>query len=59
MNDQYIINHLDAWIAREFDGLAINESVMPDREAMLALVAADSDYLDRGWWRVYDAVRSC
>lgn len=56
--DQYTIDHLDAWIAREFGGLAIDEDIMPDRDAMLTLVTADPDYLDRGWWRVYDAVRS-
>ena len=41
--DQFIIDHLDAWIAREFGGLAIDEDKMPNRDAMLALVAADPD----------------
>jgi hypothetical protein len=59
MIDQFVIDHLDAWIEREFGNLDVDSQHLPDRARMLEFVAANPDYLDHGWWRVYDAVRSC
>ena len=47
------VKHLDAWLARN---LREDEAWLV-RQPMLDLAASDPDWLDRGWWRVYEEAR--
>ena len=50
-----IENHLDQWLKRHVC-YEPEETLAEVRKRMLALVEADPDYLDRGWWPTHDAV---
>lgn len=55
------VKHLDAWLARNHNDDRDNHAFWNERaqlrDAMMRLTASDEVWLDRGWWRVYDAVR--
>ena len=57
----FTVRHLDQWLAAnvaEGDETFFGNERDRLRELMLQKAADNIDWLDRGWWRVYDAVRS-